>query len=47
MFKLLWRFRLGIILCLLFLPAIADIFKPGYFPMHDDLQVFRLYEMHK
>ncbi|NCP47282.1 YfhO family protein [bacterium] len=29
------------------LPAVADIFKPGFFPMHDDLQVFRLYEIHK
>ncbi|KKT40302.1 hypothetical protein A3K29_02820 [Candidatus Collierbacteria bacterium RIFOXYB2_FULL_46_14] len=45
--KLVWRFRLELFLFLLLLPAIVDIFKPGFFPMHDDLQVFRLYEVHK
>ncbi|KKT49645.1 MAG: hypothetical protein UW41_C0003G0012 [Candidatus Collierbacteria bacterium GW2011_GWC2_44_18] len=45
--KLFWHFRLELFLLLLLLPAVADIFKPGFFPMHDDLQVFRLYEVHK
>ena len=45
--KLLWRFRLELLLFLLLVPAIWDIFKPGYFPMHDDLQVLRLFEVHK
>lgn len=47
LFKFLSKYRLEIILCLLFIPAIFDIFKAGYFPMHDDLQIFRLYEVHK
>ncbi|MBU1200774.1 glycosyltransferase family 39 protein [Patescibacteria group bacterium] len=34
-------------LTLLFIPAIFDLLKPGYFPMHDDLQIFRLYELDK
>lgn len=32
---------------LLVLPAIGEIFKPGWFRMHDDLQVMRQYEMDK
>ena len=35
------------LLTLLFIPAIFDLLKPGYFPMHDDLQIFRLYELDK
>ena len=34
-------------LTLLFIPAVFDFLKPGYFPMHDDLQIFRLYELDK
>ncbi|EKD53091.1 MAG: hypothetical protein ACD_61C00158G0002 [uncultured bacterium] len=45
--KLIWRFRLELLLFLLLVPAVWDIFKPGYFPMHDDLQVLRLFEVHK
>ncbi|HCQ31291.1 TPA: hypothetical protein DIU27_02835 [Candidatus Collierbacteria bacterium] len=45
--KMVWRFRLELFLLLLLLPAVADIFKPGFFPMHDDLQVLRLFEVHK
>jgi len=45
--KLIWRFRLEIILLLLIVPAVWNIFLPDFFPMHDDLQVFRLYEVHK
>ncbi len=45
--KFFWQFRVELLLLLLLIPAIFDIFKPGYFPMHDDLQVFRLYEVHK
>lgn len=47
MTNLLRQFRIEILLLLLLIPSIFDIFKPGYFPMHDDLQVFRLYEVHK
>lgn len=46
-FKLLWRFRLELVLFLLIVPAFADLLKPGFFPMHDDLQVFRLFEVDK
>lgn len=35
------------ILTLLFIPSIFDLLKPGYFSMHDDLQIFRLYELDK
>ena len=35
------------ILAALSLPAIWDIITPGYFPVHDDTQVVRVYEMHK
>ncbi len=41
------RFRVELLLLLLLIPSIFDIFKSGYFPMHDDLQVFRLFEVHK
>ncbi len=36
-----------IILVLLILPAVWDLLQPGFFPMHDDLQVFRLYQVDK
>ncbi len=32
---------------LLTIPAIWDLLQPGFFPMHDDLQIFRLFELHK
>lgn len=32
---------------LLTIPAISDLLKQGFFPMHDDLQVFRLFELDK
>ncbi len=46
-FKLLWRFRLELVLFLLIIPAFQDLLRPGFFPMHDDLQVFRLFEVDK
>lgn len=45
--KLLWSYKLFIALFLIFLPAVWDLLQPGFFPMHDDLQVFRLYEVDK
>ena len=36
-----------ILLLLLTIPAIIALLKPGYFPMHDDIQGMRLLEMHK
>ncbi len=36
-----------LLICLLTIPAITDLLKPGFFTMHDDLQVFRLYEVDK
>ena len=36
-----------ILLFLLVVPACWNLFKPGYFNMHDDLQVMRVYEMGK
>lgn len=43
-FKHSW---MGVLLILLLLPAVWDLLKPGFFPMHDDLQVFRLFELDK
>jgi len=43
-FKSYWTI---VFLLLLFVPAIWDLLKPGYFPMHDDMQVFRLFEFDK
>jgi hypothetical protein len=39
--------KIVLLLTLLFIPAIFGFLKPGYFPMHDDLQIFRLYELDK
>lgn len=36
-----------IIIILLSLIAVRQLFLPGYFPMHDDLQIGRLYQMDK
>ncbi len=40
-----FRFSWLILLILLTLPAFWRLLGPGYFPMHDDLQVGRLYQM--
>jgi len=45
--KFLWKFRIEILLFALLIPSFKDLLAPGFFPMHDDLQVFRLYEVHK
>jgi len=47
MFKLIKRSWIIILLIVLFIPAVWDLLKPGYFPMHDDMQIFRLYEFDK
>ncbi len=36
-----------LILLILILPAFSQILRPGYFPMHDDLQSLRQYEIDK
>ncbi len=50
-FKSLWEFIKKnwavVAVLLLTIPAIWDLLQPGFFPMHDDLQVFRLFELHK
>lgn len=43
-FKGLWPLLAVLILSL---PAIFNLFRPGYFSMHDDIQVMRLYQMEK
>jgi hypothetical protein len=35
------------LLLLLVYPAFFSLIRPGYFPMHDDLQAFRLHQMHE
>lgn len=41
------RYKVGILLFILLLPAVKDLLAPGYFTMHDDMQVFRLFELDK
>lgn len=45
--KFIWRFRVLVVLFLLIIPAFQDLLHPGFFPMHDDLQVFRLFQVDK
>lgn len=45
-FKSLLRYPV-IILILLVIPSFISIARPGYFPMHDDLQAFRIHQMHE
>ena len=51
LFAIVWRqIKANYIFILLFLlifPAIRQLLLPGYFGMHDDLQVLRLYELNK
>ncbi len=35
------------LLFLSLIPSVWNLLRPGFFPMHDDLQVFRLYEVDK
>ncbi len=46
-YKTLFRFRWYLLIVVLSLPAIKDLLKPGYFTMHDDLQILRLEGMHQ
>ncbi len=39
--------RIFVLLFILFLPALFGLLRSGYFSMHDDLQIFRLYELDK
>ncbi len=45
--KLIKLFRIEILLIFLLIPAVSSLLQPGYFSMHDDLQVFRLFELDK
>jgi hypothetical protein len=47
LWKIIWRFRMVLLLVILLIPAIKDLLTPGYFTMHDDMQVFRLFELNK
>lgn len=37
----------SIILIILVIPAFISLVRPGFFPMHDDLQAFRIHQMHE
>ncbi len=37
----------SLILLLLVIPSFISIVRPGFFPMHDDLQAFRMHQMHE
>ena len=41
------KFLPTILILLLLIPAIRALFGPGYFNMHDDLQVMRIFQMEK
>jgi hypothetical protein len=43
--KTVIKYRVYLVLLVLFLPAVFDLLKPQYFPMHDDLQILRLQQM--
>ena len=47
LWKFLIRFKLEILLVILLIPSVFSLLQPGYFSMHDDLQVFRLFELNK
>lgn len=36
-----------IILIILVIPSFASLIRPGYYPMHDDLQAFRIHQMNE
>ncbi len=36
-----------ILVVILVIPSFSTLLQPGYFPMHDDLQIMRIYEMDK
>lgn len=40
-------FFIPILLFLLFIPSFSKLLRPGFFPMHDDMQVMRLLQMDK
>lgn len=37
----------AVVLTLLVIPAFISLIRPGYFPMHDDLQAFRIHQMNE
>ncbi len=39
--------KIKFLLFLLVIPALAALIKPGYFPMHDDIQGMRVLQVHK
>lgn len=41
------KHKVYLLLLILFLPAVFDLLRPQYFPMHDDLQILRLQQMHE
>lgn len=41
------KFILPILIAILVFPAVFNLLRPGFFPMQDDLQVFRVFEMDK
>ncbi len=45
-FKFLLKYP-SLILIILVIPAFITLVRPGFFPMHDDLQAFRIHQMHE
>lgn len=46
-FSFLTRINLFFLLLVLVIPSFSSLIRPGFFPMQDDLQAFRLFEMDK
>lgn len=39
--------KIPLLLLIIIIPSIYSLLRPGYFPMHDDIQAFRLFELDK
>ncbi len=44
---MLKKIILAVLLLLLVIPTFSSLLRPGYFPMHDDMQAMRLLQMDK
>lgn len=47
LWKIIKHFRVELLLIVLLIPSVSSLLQPEYFSMHDDLQVFRLFELDK
>lgn len=43
--KFILQFKWYLLVIVLTIPTFTSLLRPGYFPMHDDISVFRIYQM--